>query len=491
MGIHRDLEVLNSQAQNKEDDNNVLRAKNGRGNTALHEALINGHESVAQYLIREDPEVSYYRNKENKSALYLAAKAGSVDCVSLILHFPPNSEHITEHFEGKSPLFAAIKGMNTDVLEAMLNVNPTLVQLRDSKGRTPLHYTASLGYLEGVRYLLHKYAPSITQRDNSGSYPIHLASINGNVDVIRLLLQVFPYPEELLDGDGLNILHLAAKNGRYNVVRYILSNLVLGELINMKDKNGNVRLHWASKEGHPKIVSALTWDKRVDIEAVNDDGMTALDTAEYYMKSNPQFRQRLTWAALTAAGTPRSLSRKTVGGQTSKESSNMENYKERVNTLLLVSTLVATITFAAGFTVPGGYSSSDTDFGIAAMLRENGFHVFVFCDTIAMFSSIVVAVVLIWAQLGDLALALNALTLAVPLLGLALTMMSVAFTAGVFLEVSKLKWLSIAVLVMGITFLAVLFVLLLPLCTPLTSTNQILRRLSYYSFHLLILATSS
>lgn len=86
----------------------------------------------------------------------------------------------------------------------------------------------------------------------------------------------------------------------------------------------------------------------------------------------------------------------------------MDNYKERVNTLLLVATLIATVTFAAGFTVPGGYNSSDRDLGMATMLRDKGFHVFIFCDTIAMYSSIIVAVTLIWAQLGDINLALNA-----------------------------------------------------------------------------------
>ncbi|KAL2253125.1 UNVERIFIED_CONTAM: Protein ACCELERATED CELL DEATH 6 [Sesamum indicum] len=468
---------------------NLLTAKNERGNTALHEALINGHESIAQYLVREDPVVSCYENNERESVLYLAAKYGYTDCVLLILQLSPES--IVEQLKEKSPIHAAIKGKNRDVLEAMLNMNTNLVQLRDAKGRNPLHYAASLGYLEEVRYLLDKCAPSATQRDNSGSFPIHLASINGSVEIISLLLQDCPCPEELLDRNDLNILHLAAKNGRYNIVRYILSTPALRKLINMKDKNGNVPLHLASREGHPRIVSALTWDKRVDVKIVNNEGMTALDVAEYYMKYNSQFRQRLTWAALKAAGTPRSLYRTTTGGQNSKKSSNMENYKERVNTLLLVSTLVATVTFAAGFTVPGGYNTSDGDLGIAAMLREKGFHIFVFCDTIAMFSSILVAVTLIWAQLGDLTLALNALTLAVPVLGIALTMMAMAFTAGVFLAVSKLRWLSTAVLVMGITFFTILFVLLLPLCTPLTSTNRILRHLSYYSFYLLILATRS
>ncbi|KAI3465741.1 hypothetical protein Pfo_022404 [Paulownia fortunei] len=490
--IHKDLLVLNSQAGNEADENNLLRAKNERGNTALHEALINGRDSISQYLIQEDPELSYYQNQEGESALYLAAKAGSANCVSSILGLSTDQERINEQFKKHSPIQAAIEGKNRDVLEAMLNMNPSFIQSRDGEGRTPLHYAASLGYLEEVHYLLHQSAPSATQRDKSGSFPIHLASIKGHVDIISLLLGDCPDPGELLDRDGRNILHLAAKNGRCKVVSYILNNPDLKELINMKDKHGNVPLHLATLYWHPKIVSALTWDKRVDIKLVNDKGMTALDAAEYYyMWYDPPFRQRLTWAALKAAGTPRSLSVKTIGRETPKKSSNMENYKERVNTLLLVSTLVATITFAAGFTVPGGYNSSDRDLGIATMLRDKGFHIFVFCDTIAMYSSIVVAVALIWAQLGDLNLVLNALTLAVPLLGIALGMMSMAFTAGVFLVVSKLRWLRTAVLVMGITFLVILFLLLLPLCTPLTSSNRILRYLSYYPFYLLILASSS
>lgn len=37
---------------------------------------------------------------------------------------------------------------------------------------------------------------------------------------------------------------------------------------------------------------------------------------------------------------------------------NEEIRRNRVNTLLVVATLVATMTFAAGFTMPGGYSNS-------------------------------------------------------------------------------------------------------------------------------------
>lgn len=130
--------------------------------------------------------------------------------------------------------------------------------------------------------------------------------------------------------------------------------------------------------------------------------------------------------------------------------------------------------------MPGGNSSDASDLGVANMVREKGFQVFVVCDIIAMYSSIIVVAALIWAQLGDLTLVLNATTLALPLLGISLTTMSMAFTAGVFIAVTKLRWLSITILAMALSFLLILFLLFLPLCYPLTSTNRILRCLSYY-----------
>ncbi|KAK4478267.1 hypothetical protein RD792_017554 [Penstemon davidsonii] len=468
----------------------LLREKNRRKNTALHEALDNGRELVAQYLIQEDHEIAYYENEEGESAFYLAARAGFVNCVTEIIEFSKDQQGIHEQFKKKSPIRAAIKNKNIDVLKVILNKIPISIQLKDEKGRTPIHYAVSLGDLEKVLYLIDKDASIAAQRDNNGLFPIHVAAIGGHVDIINLLLQYLPDPSELLDTYGCNILHHAAKSGRYNVVQYILNNPGFMELINMKDEQGNVPLHLATFNWHPKIVSALTWDNRVDVKLVNHEGMTALDIAESNMLQNPPFRQRLTWSALKSAGTPRFLFRKTHDRMIPTNSYMVDFFKERVNTLLLVSTLVATITFAAGFTMPGGYNSSDTDLGMATMLRNGKFHIFVLCDTMAMYCSSVVVVALIFAQLGDLRLMHTSLSLALPLLGIALTMMSMAFTAGVYLVVSSLRWLSNVVLLLGFTFLVILLILLVPLCMPFSSSNRIVRYLSYYPYYLLLLATS-
>ncbi|MFS7943944.1 hypothetical protein Hanom_Chr06g00506231 [Helianthus anomalus] len=96
-------------------------------------------------------------------------------------------------------------------------------------------------------------------------------------------------------------------------------------------------------------------------------------------------------------------------------------------------------------------------------------------------------VMLMWAQLGDLNLMLNALRKAQRLLGLSLGMMSLAFLAGVNLVVTESHFLSIVLLVMAIASLIILVALFVPLFLPYTSKFIIFRYISYYPFKGLML----
>ncbi|KAK1549134.1 hypothetical protein Q3G72_026601 [Acer saccharum] len=59
--------------------------------------------------------------------------------------------------------------------------------------------------------------------------------------------------------------------------------------------------------------------------------------------------------------------------------------KDTANSCMLVSTLIATVLFAAAFTVPGGNSN---DNGIAIFLRTNAFMIFAISDALGLFSSL-------------------------------------------------------------------------------------------------------
>ncbi|CAL5347672.1 unnamed protein product [Camellia sinensis] len=84
-------------------------------------------------------------------------------------------------------------------------------------------------------------------------------------------------------------------------------------------------------------------------------------------------------------------------------------------------------------------------------------------NTSALYSSIIAAVNLFWAQFADTKLVTGALNISGPLLGVSLIMMSVAFMTGVYLVVSDLNWLANIALVMGSVSLFILLSRALPL----------------------------
>lgn len=161
----------------------------------------------------------------------------------------------------------------------------------DEEGRNALHFSASIGFLEGVNFLLLNFCTFVYQRDRNGLFPIHTASSKGHVNIIQEILQHCPDSRELLTLEGQNIFHVAAKSGNDKAVSSMLKMPELEKLLNEKDGDGNTPLHVATIYRHPRIVSALTWDERVNLELENNNGLTALDIAEEYMETLASFQK--------------------------------------------------------------------------------------------------------------------------------------------------------------------------------------------------------
>ncbi|KAI3440736.1 ANK_REP_REGION domain-containing protein [Psidium guajava] len=210
----------------------------------------------------------------------------------------------------------------------------------------------------------------------------------------------------------------------------------------------------------------LTRDKRSDLGLLNNDKLTALDVAMKSASLSTKYPALLGRAIFITAGVPQS-----GGRDVRSPRENAEWMKDEVNTRLLVATLVATVTFAAGFTLPGGYNASnDPRPGMAAMLHNRVFQVFVIANMLAMYSSILGVVVLLWGHMSDFYIAEQAYLAAGPLLLIALTGMSVAFLAGVTVAVNKLTWLAILLLCIAVFFLMTLITLLGALIFPFSKT---------------------
>ena len=70
-------------------------------------------------------------------------------------------------------------------------------------------------------------------------------------------------------------------------------------------------------------------------------------------------------------------------GNSEATSSESDSGKKVGEINLLVATLITTVTFAAAFTVPGGYKSGGVDEGLAVLCKRFSFGVFLIANTLA------------------------------------------------------------------------------------------------------------
>ncbi|KAJ6421969.1 hypothetical protein OIU84_026997 [Salix udensis] len=228
----------------------ILEMKNDRGNTAFHEAVINGHHAVARFLVSECSELCYTENNDHESPLYHAVENSDVEMLSiLMLAIPHDVDHLLKNLKGKSPVHAAVQGRKREILEQIAKGKLDLLRQKDEQGENPLHCAASLGYVWETQFLLKEYRDGAIQKNNEGNMPIHVASKKGHVDVVDAYISEWSDPTEFLNTKRQNILHVAAEKGRHQVVKHILQNQNLEPLINMQDLDGNTPLHLASMHG--------------------------------------------------------------------------------------------------------------------------------------------------------------------------------------------------------------------------------------------------
>ncbi|KAL2943201.1 Protein ACCELERATED CELL DEATH 6, partial [Bienertia sinuspersici] len=252
---------------NKEDGNIrhqiICERRNNDGNTALHEAVLNSHDDIANDLFQKNKTAAYCLNKDKCCPLFLAIKNKNWNDSNLvrdmIIEKNGNEDFKNRLKDGKSIIHMAIltrkRGKCTFfilsfsyILKLIIDKAPHLVDSFDSRGRSPLSYATYIGYVEGVSLLLKHDANLEFQRDDDmdESFPIHHAAKGGQLEVTKLLT----LSEILVKNNKQNALHVAAESGRLRVVKYLLMQPKFKGTLNTGDDNGNTPLHLAVKGFH-------------------------------------------------------------------------------------------------------------------------------------------------------------------------------------------------------------------------------------------------
>ncbi|KAL5799400.1 hypothetical protein ACOSQ4_032284 [Xanthoceras sorbifolium] len=328
----------------------MLRMTDDKGNTALHKAM-RKHccKDVVQILLREDPDFSYSANNCGETPLYIATETGFYEGVVLMLETCSSVNH--EGPNGKTTLHAAVRRRDKGMTRKILERKRSLTKEKDNNGWTPLHYAAYYGRFSIACQLLQVDTSAAYIADNCRKMnPLHLAASQGHIDILREIILYCPDCYKMVDDWGWNVLHfaMASLSLNPNISTSLLENRLLEKLLHEKDAKGNSPLHVFAAL-NPLALSFIE-KVRGDRQAVNTQNVSVADTLRY---SCSDLKKEI--LGLSASIGP--YSRGVIHIRDKIKEENFKQLEKVKSSHLIVATLIATVTFAAAFTLPGGYKS--------------------------------------------------------------------------------------------------------------------------------------
>ncbi|CAN1230703.1 Ankyrin repeat-containing protein At5g02620 [Linum grandiflorum] len=454
-----------------------------KGDTSLHSAARSGNMAAVVEILAgmsdEEEELRVTLEKQNQSGetpLYVAAEYGYVDLVREMIKYCDLADAGIKAKNGFDAFHIAAKQADIDVLRVLMEAYPELAMTVDLSNTTALHTAAMQGHIEIVNFLLEAAGSSLaTIARSNGKTALHSAARNGHTEVVRALVTAEPGIATRTDKKGQTALHMAVKGQKIDVVEELIK--ASPETLNLVDNKGNTPLHIASRKGRAQIVKLLLQHKGTDIKAVNRTAETALDTAEkmgqpevkailqeFGVQSaqalNPQPRNPARELKQTVSDIKhevhyqlehtRQTRRRVQGIAKRLNKMHAEGLNNAINSTTVVAVLIATVAFAAIFTVPGQYAD-DPELGEANIAQGGApFIVFFLFDSVALFISLAVVVVQTSVVVIESKAKKQMMAVINKLMWIACVMISVAFLALSFVVVGENeKWLAICVTIIG------------------------------------------
>ncbi|TKV99712.1 hypothetical protein SEVIR_8G061400v4 [Setaria viridis] len=381
----------------------ILGCKNEAGDTALHLAARHGHVDAVEVLVSAAAGAAAELNNAGVSPLYLAVMSGSVQAVKEIIS--TCSDASSAGPSSQNALHAAVF-QSLEMVDLLLEWRPALADEVDSGGSSPLHFASSDGHRKIVEAILRAAPPgTVYKKDSCGLSALHVAARMGHDRVVKAVLRSCPDAAELRGGDGGTFVHAAARAKRSKVVSLAVKNPMLHGLLDAQDRDGNTPLHLAVAAGAPGVVETLLRKGKVRADVLNNDGRTPFDLAAGSTSFLTMVSLVVTLVAFRAQPRPQRQD------QLKKWSGRdiVHEIEKTSDSLAVVAVLIATSALAAGFNLPGGYSDEGeanlarkfnvtgaTDSGHLA--RQFAFKSFLFLDTVAVATSVVAVILLVYGK---------------------------------------------------------------------------------------------
>ncbi|XP_061169146.1 ankyrin repeat domain-containing protein 50-like [Saccostrea echinata] len=211
------------------------------------------------------------------TALYLACKSGLKDVVDLLARNANVNPREADGSIGDSPLFAAVLGGHTEIVEELLRRGADVNYIPRYEDETLLMKATAKEY-SGIVKLLIDHGANVNAKNQSGNTALHASAYDSfKLDSMLTLLK------NNADVSAQN------KNGSTPMMVALERNTLTkeraqalidyGAEVNMRDNSRQCALYLAAScfDGHD--VLSLLLEHGADVNALNEDGETALHEA--------------------------------------------------------------------------------------------------------------------------------------------------------------------------------------------------------------------
>ncbi|XP_011020234.1 PREDICTED: ankyrin repeat-containing protein At3g12360-like isoform X2 [Populus euphratica] len=335
----------------------ALTYRSSAGNTAFCFAAISGVEALARVMMEEKRDLAMTRGRGNLLPIYMATLLGHRGMVSYL--YDETSEQLTDDDRIK-------------LLVALINSDIYVSEVKLARMKKLMHKQA----LDIIQYLWEQVVlldDATISRQIGEPFPlIFTAAERGNLDFLTILIRLYPELIFKVEHNMYSIFHISILNRHEDIFKIIYQ---IGSIKNLittyKDREGNNMLHLAAK--------VLESPSRLNV----------IPGAALQLQ-----RELLWFEEVKKVVQPRHIEEKNTNGKT-PGALFIEQHKDLMkegeqwmrdtaDSCMLVATLIATVVFAAAFTVPGGNLQ---DKGTPVFLKEIAFKFFAISDAISLVTS--------------------------------------------------------------------------------------------------------
>jgi len=181
---------------------------------------------------------------------------------------------------GQSLLHLASYLGRKDIVNYLLEQKEIKLDVKDTKGRTPIFYAIIAQNEEIVKSLINKDKDKniLMETDDFNAAPLNYAIVTQNEEITSMLI---PKTKDLSihDKNGRSFLHYAVASQNIKIVESIFREISnYGEkILNIQDIEGKTALHYAAMSRNKEILNIFLQSDKIDYEIVDKNELKAID----------------------------------------------------------------------------------------------------------------------------------------------------------------------------------------------------------------------